>query len=205
MSAYYDLYETPSPNGDKEKKSLHARIYPKMTYNSEEFLKNAEVHQHLPHGILSGALQAITDELCYLLANGNIVEVGELGFFSTSLKCLKETTDDKQIRAESVVFQNVNLRLSSTFRKKIMEEMTLERIHSPARKSKRVKSTVEERKEKLLFFLDENVCITRKEYILLTGLADHAAIYELNNFITQNIVRRRGAGRTAVYVKAVRP
>ena len=26
MSAYYDLYETPSPNGSEEKKSLHARI-----------------------------------------------------------------------------------------------------------------------------------------------------------------------------------
>ena len=31
MSAYYDLYETPSPNGSEEKKSLHARICPKET------------------------------------------------------------------------------------------------------------------------------------------------------------------------------
>ncbi|MDC1899450.1 hypothetical protein POZ10_02315, partial [Bacteroides uniformis] len=26
MSAYYDLYETPSPDGKEDKKSLHARI-----------------------------------------------------------------------------------------------------------------------------------------------------------------------------------
>ena len=25
MSAYYDLYETPSPDGKEDKKSLHAR------------------------------------------------------------------------------------------------------------------------------------------------------------------------------------
>ena len=29
MSAYYDLYETPSPDGKEDKKSLHARICPK--------------------------------------------------------------------------------------------------------------------------------------------------------------------------------
>ena len=36
MSAYYDLYETPSPNGSEEKKSLHARICPKETYTHEK-------------------------------------------------------------------------------------------------------------------------------------------------------------------------
>ena len=101
MSAYYDLYETPAPKGKKAEKALHARIYPKKTYTTKEFLKQVAMLQHLPYALLEGALQGITDELCELLSDGNIVELGELGFLSTSLKCLREATPEKKIRAES--------------------------------------------------------------------------------------------------------
>ena len=126
MSAYYDLYETPSPNGKGDKKSLHARICPKATYTKKEFVERVATFQHLPKNIIGAALDACIDELCDLLANGNIVELGELGFFSTSLKCTQETDDEKKkIRSESVQFQNVHLRISSTFRKRIRQAMKL--------------------------------------------------------------------------------
>lgn len=96
MSAYYDLYETPSPNGSEEKKSLHARICPKETYTQKEFVEHVAMFQHLPKNIIGAALDACIDELCDLLANGNIVELGELGFFSTSLKCTQDTDDEKK-------------------------------------------------------------------------------------------------------------
>lgn len=163
MSAYYDLYETPSPDGKEDKKSLHARICPKRTYTQKE----------------------------------------ELGFFSTSLKCLRETDDEKKkIRSESVQFQNVHLRISSTFRNNIKKKMTLERVHSTTKKSKKVVETTEEtRKAELELFLKQNVCINKNEYIQLSGLTRHAAIDELNNFIRQGFLRRRGMGRSTVYVR----
>lgn len=68
MSAYYDLYETSDP---KEKKEEYA--------------------------LSEGALQGITDELCELLSDGNIVELRELSFLSTSLKCLREATPEMKI------------------------------------------------------------------------------------------------------------
>lgn len=202
MSAYYDLYETPSPDGKKGKKSLHARICPKSTYTKKEFVKHVSMFQHLPKNVIGAALDACIDELCDLLANGNIVELGELGFFSTSLKCLRETDDEKKkIRSESVQFQNVHLRISSTFRKNIRRAMTLERIHSTAKKKKGKETTEEARKELLVLFLKQNVCINKSEYIQLTGLTRHAAIDELNKFIRQGFLRRRGMGRATVYVR----
>lgn len=202
MSAYYDLYETPSPNGKEDKKSLHARIYPKETYTKKEFVEHVAMFQHLPKNIIGAALDACIDELCELLADGNIVELGELGFFSTSLKCIQETDDEKKkIRSESVQFQNVHLRISSTFRKRIRRAMKLERIHSPTKKSKKEKTTEETRKKRLIQFLQKNVCITKSEYIQLTGLTRHAAIDELNKFILQGILRRRGIGRSTIYIK----
>ena len=158
--------------------------------------------QHLPKSVIGAALDACIDELCDLLANGNIVELGELGFFSTSLKCTQETDDEKKkIRSESIRFQNVHLRISSTFRKKIRKTMTFERVHSMTKKSKKVKTTEEARKEKLMLFLQENVCITKNEYIQLTGQTKYAAINELNKFIQQGVLRRRGTSRATVYIR----
>ena len=182
MSAYYDLYETPSPNGSEEKKSLHARICPKETYTQKEFVEHVAMFQHLPKNIIGAALDACIDELCDLLANGNIVELGELGFFSTSLKCTQDTDDEK---------------------KKIRQRMKLERTHSPTKKSKKTETTEETRKERLMLFLQENVCITKNEYIHLTGLTRHAAIDELNKFIRQGILRRRGISRSTVYINNI--
>ena len=115
------------------------------------------------------------------------LELGELGFFSTSLKCLRETDDEKKkIRSESVQFQNVHLRISSTFRNNIKKKMTLERVHSTTKKSKKVVETTEAtRKAELELFLKQNVCINKNEYIQLSGLTRHAAIDELNKFIRQ--------------------
>lgn len=165
MSAYYDLYETPSPDGKEDKKSLHARICPKGTYTQKEFVEHVSIFQHLPKNVIGAALDACIDELCDLLANGNIVELGELGFFSTSLKCLRETDDEKKkIRSESVQFQNVHLRISSTFRNNIKKKMTLERVHSTTKKSKKAVETTEEtRKAELELFLKQNVCINKNE------------------------------------------
>lgn len=87
MITQYDLYETPSPKGEDGKKSLHARVCPKKTYTSQEFVEHVAAFEHLPKNQIGGALAAIVDDLCYLLADGNIVELGDLGFFSTSLKC----------------------------------------------------------------------------------------------------------------------
>ena len=67
MSAYYDLYETPSPNGSEEKKSLHARICPKETYTQKEFVEHVAMFQHLPKNIIGAALDACIDELGDLL------------------------------------------------------------------------------------------------------------------------------------------
>ena len=203
MSAYYDLYETPSPNRKEDKKSLHARVCSKKTYTKKEFVEHVSMFQHLPKNMVGAALDACIDELCDLLANGNIVELGELGFFSTSLKCLRETDDEKtKIRSESVQFQNVDLRISSAFRKRIKHSMVLERTHSATKKAKKEKTVTEKiRKERLALFLQQNVCINKNEYIQLSGLTRHAAIDELNKFIQQGFLRRRGMGRSTVYVQ----
>lgn len=78
--------------------------------------------------------------------------------------------------------------------------MELKRIHSPSQRLKKETSTAEERKALLSSFLQINICITRREYIQLTKLTSYSAMIELNDFISQGILRRRGSGKSAVYV-----
>ena len=119
MSAYYDLYQTPNPSPeDGEEKLLHARILPKGTIPADKFRELVHKATGFSPAILDGTLQAITDELHSWLADGWIVEVGELGFFSLSLKCDKAVANKKDIRSPSVHFQNVNLR-----RKKLLQHL----------------------------------------------------------------------------------
>ena len=168
---------------------------PSLLTNSVNWFTKLQVFSP---AILDGTLQAITDELYSWLADGWIVEVGELGFFSLSLKCDKTVTDKKDIRSPSVHFRNVNLRIGSKFRKRF-QTMGLERKASPY--VSHSKLTQEERKQKLLQHLDKYGCITRADYEQQTGRAKHQAVADLNLFLEEGIIRKYGSGKTVVYLK----
>ncbi len=199
MSAYYDLYQTPEPSGkDNDDVRLHARILPRGTISADKFRELVSKATGFSPAILDGTLQAITDELHSWLAEGWIVEVGELGYFSVSLKCVHPVADKKEIRSPSIRFQNVNLRLGSKFRNRFAT-MELERKASPY--VSRSSMGEEERREKLSQHLDRYGCITRADYEAMTGLAKHQAVSDLNRYLSEGVVRKYGSGKTVVYLK----
>lgn len=198
MSAYYDLYQTPDPSGESEEPKLHARILPKGTITADKFFEIVHKATGFSPAILDGTLQAITDELQRWLADGWNVEVGELGFFSISLKCDHYVQDRKEIRSPSVHFQNMNLRISSKLRKRF-EIMELERKASPYVSHSTL--SLEERRQRLLRHLDQYDCIMRADYEALTGKTKQQAVADLNQFIEEGILRKYGSGRTVVYLK----
>ena len=199
MSAYYDLYQTPDPLGEnRNEPRLHARILPRGTISADKFRELVAKATGFSPAILDGTLQAVTDELYSWLSEGWTVEVGELGYFSVSLKCDRQVTDKKEIRSPSVHFQNVNLRISSRFRNRF-QTMELERKASPY--ISHSKLTLEERRKKLLQHLNKYGCITRTDYEQLTGKAKHQAVADLNLFLEEGIIRKYGSGKTVVYLK----
>ena len=148
--------------------------------------------------ILRGTLQSVIDELQRWLADGWIVEVGELGYFSLSLECDRLVEDKKEIRSPSIRMRNVNLRLSSKFRNRFLT-MELERKSSPYVSHSGL--TLEQRQQRLLLHLDKHGCIIRTDYEQLTGITKGQALADLNRFIEEGIVRKYGSGKTVVYLK----
>ena len=126
MSAYYDLYETPVPEGE-EPKSLHARVCSKGTISGKEFMERVFREEHMPHAMVVGIVQAITTTLGDWLAKGYTVEIEGLGFFSTTLKCTHPVMNKKEVRAESVKMSTVKFRPGIEFKRYVAGKMELER------------------------------------------------------------------------------
>ena len=200
MSTYYDLYETPDPSGEGKKKPLHARVRSKGTITAKEFQERLMKEQHMPHAMVVGIMQAISNALGDWLAEGYNVELDELGFFSTTLKCTRPAMQKKDIRAESVRFATVKFRPSKAFKKYVRHQMELERIDKKV-SAKKPAVAKKDRRQMMLTFLEANVCITRAEYARLTRVTDRCASADLQEFLTEGVIRKRGGGRSVVYIK----
>lgn len=146
MSIYYDLYQNPPKGDGEEDERLHARVMPKGTIPAEKFREIVHNATGFSEAILDGTLQAVTDELQRWLADGWNVEVGDLGYFSLSLECDRLVKQKKEIRSPSIHLGNVNLRVSSKFRKRFVT-MELERKAPPYVSNT---SLTEERRRELL-------------------------------------------------------
>ena len=106
--------------------------------------------------------------------------------------------DAKEIHAQSIYFDNVNFRPSSSFRKKVRG--FVEKAKSGFAHSAEI--PVEERRRRLEKFLDERPMIRRKEYTQLTGLLKNKALNDLNLLVEKGYLATVGQGSHKVYIKA---
>lgn len=199
MSIYYDLYKSGNPRNLDEPQPLYARVIPRGAIPADKFLELVSKTNGFSPAILGGTLQAITDELQRWLADGWTVELGELGYFSLSLRCDRPVMEKKEIRSPSIHLNNVNLRINKQFRKKF-DSMELERMQSPYISHSNLGK--EEGFKKLMEHLDKHGCITRSDFMQLTGFGKVQAIGLLNQFIEEGSIRKYGSGKTVVYLKS---
>ena len=106
--------------------------------------------------------------------------------------------DAKEIHAQSIYFDNVNFRPSSSFRKKVRG--FVEKAKSGFAHSAEI--PVEERRRRLERFLDERPMIRRKEYTQLTGLLKNKALNELNGWVKEGVLDTIGSGSHIIYVRS---
>ena len=99
MSVNYDLYETPDLAKSGEEQPLHARVVLKGSYTAEEFVEQVTALQHMPHAQVVGIIEAISKELRHLLLKGFSVELGDIGYFSLSLRDRKRRRVGKECRS----------------------------------------------------------------------------------------------------------
>ena len=199
MSAQYDLYETPDIKQTGEKQPLHPRIVPKGTIGQDEFLDRVHKFTGISRSLLAGAMQSFQNELTDLLANGWIVELGEIGYFSVSLQG-PPVMHKKDVRAQSIKLKNINYLPTKQFKREVGYDMRLERTESLTRPKGNGRSEAE-CLALITAHLEKYPCMTRTDYCHMTGHDKKRALKELNAFIEKGILMRYGAGKQVVYAK----
>ena len=199
MSAQYDLYETPDIKQTGEKQPLHPRIVPKGTIGQDEFLDRVHKFTGISRSLLAGAMQSFQNELKDLLANGWIVELGEIGYFSVSLQG-PPVMHKKDVRAQSIKLKNINYLPTKQFKREVGYDMRLERTESLTRPNGNGRSEAE-CLALITAHLEKYPCMTRTDYCHMTGHDKKRALKELNAFIEKGILMRYGAGKLVVYAK----
>ena len=158
--------------------------------------------EHMPHAMVVGIVQAITTTLGDWLAKGYTVEIEGLGFFSTTLKCTHPVMNKKEVRAESVKMSTVKFRPGIEFKRYVAGKTELERADKRFFPDKpKAMGDMVAREKSMMDFLEANVCITRAEYSRLVHVTARRASRDLQTFIDSGVIRKRGAGRSVVYVK----
>ena len=199
MSAQYDLYETPDIKQTGEKQPLHPRIVPKGTIGQDEFLDRVHKFTGISRSLLAGAMQSFQNELKDLLANGWIVELGEIGYFSVSLQG-PPVMHKKDVRAQSIKLKNINYLPTKQFKREVGYDMRLERTESLTRPKGNGRSEAE-CLALITAHLEKYPCMTRTDYCHMTFHDKKRALKELNAFIEKGILMRYGAGKQVVYAK----
>ena len=199
MSAQYDLYETPDIKQTGEKQPLHPRIVPKGTIGQDEFLDRVHKFTGISRSLLAGAMQSFQNELKDLLANGWIVELGEIGYFSVSLQG-PPVMHKKDVRAQSIKLKNINYLPTKEFKRVVGYDMRLERTESLSRPKGNGRSEAE-CLALITAHLEKYPCMTRTDYCYMTGHDKKRALKELNAFIKKGILMRYGAGKQVIYAK----
>ena len=199
MSAQYDLYETPDIKQTGEKQPLHPRIVPKGTIGQDEFLDRVHKFTGISRSLLAGAMQSFQNELKDLLANGWIVELGEIVYFSVSLQG-PPVMHKKDVRAQSIKLKNINYLPTKQFKREVGYDMRLERTESLTRPKGNGRSEAE-CLALITAHLEKYPCMTRTDYCHMTGHDKKRALKELNAFIEKGILMRYGAGKQVVYAK----
>ena len=198
MSIYYDLYNSGNPLKSEEQQPLHARVIPSGSIDAKKFIELVSKTNGFSQATIEGCLQAVTDELRHWLAQGWIVEVGDLGHFYLSLKCDRPVMEKKEIRSPSIHLNRVNLRVNKRFRK-ALEPLELERKESPYRANSN--RSDDECRTLLMEYVEKHGCITRADFMRATGVSRDKAVELLNRFLAEGAIRKYGGGRTVVYLK----
>lgn len=199
MAAQYDLLRSPDAKSTGETQPLYPRIVSKGTIDTKTLVCDIADASSFTEGDLEGVIVALTEKISYYLSEGYHVQLGEMGYFSSSLKS-RLVMDKKEIRSTSIYFDKINFRASAWFRRHSAGR--LERAKFGFRQSSDCPD--EERRARLDRFLAKKHFITRRDYTALTGLLKGKALRELNALVELGVLDTKGRGSHKIYVKADR-
>lgn len=195
MCAKYSFYKNPPDKATGEEGGLYAKVVAGEKITTYQLADEIANNCSFSSGVVKGVIEALSRQLFLHLLDGNTVEIDGIGNFSVTLKTPKGITDAKQIRAESISFNNVVYRASPDLKHKL-KSIPLVRATLPKRKEQ----TEEERREKILTKLKENRIISTTDCMGFNQCSRYQALKDLNKLFEEKKLARLGRGKQKYYV-----
>ncbi|MCD8177480.1 MAG: HU family DNA-binding protein [Tannerellaceae bacterium] len=198
MPAFYKFVKKPGQGSKNSKQELYPRFVPSDTVKKEEFLEAASAMSGFSKAIIAGILQLFGDLIVRYLSRGKSVTLEGIGTFSLTLTA-PPVTNKSEIRSESIRFKDVTFRSAFSLRHRLKdtsfyrkEEYRPDTCYSP-----------EQRKERLLKYLELYTTFTRKNYMALNKCSKTTAVNDLKLFLNEKIIKKSGPLK-GLYEKAVK-
>lgn len=199
MSVKYDFKTNPFVK-EGEKQVLYPSIVVAGTKTTDDIVADIAKHSVFSPGCVQGVLSELSDYIVQQLREGYIVKIDELGSFSATLTS-RRITEKSEIRAASITFDKVHFRAAPCFLKSVRNGVHLERARYGFNESLSL-LTKEERLEVVKRYLQEHEFMTRLVYSELTGLLRSSAARELDSWVAEGILVKRGRRAQTQFVLA---
>ena len=193
------------------------QLYPKLQiynmFDDEEVIKR--IHEYSPafsEGVIRGVLDALAYTMKSVLPMGHSMKIDGLGVFSLALGFDENpeagyTVDDEtgevkqKEKYRHVCAKNINFKVDQKHIDKINRNTTFERCTTTVRQPKENNSTLEQRKNKAIQFIEKQGFIMLDEYARINHLSRSSASRELGLLTSDPTsgIKERGRGSHKVW------
>ena len=193
MAIKFSVHKTPQPNDRKGKQLTHARAIARSTQKMDDICALV-----CERGSISSAdVKAVLDSFVWVIGHslkyGDNVELEGLGHFSPSLRTQK-LPDGRSV----VSLDNVNFRCSEKLKNELksaqLEKIKTATCYMP-----------EERKTRMLDYLQRNESITTITYTKLNACSRYQATADLTKYVEEGLLYRVGGSTHVTYLLAENP
>lgn len=195
MCAKYAFYKNPPNRETGETGSLYAKVVSGGKITTDQLADEIAGRSTFSSGDVKGVVKALSEMLHYHLSEGETVDIDGIGNFSVTLKTPKDITDPKQIRAESIRFNNVVYRTSPELKHKL-KTIPLVRAVLPKRKD----LAEEERLANILSKLKDERLVSSTDCMLFNHCSRYQALKDLKKLNEQGKITWLGRGKQKYYV-----
>lgn len=193
MAIKLKIYDTPRPNGREGEALEHARVISKGTRRMDDICETL-----IPFGLytaqIKGILEGLVTYIGKSLQEGYHIELEDLGTFSLSANS-RQIINKSNEPATEITIDSVNFRPASTLKKKI-RKANIEIV----KEGKGPESTLEQRKKKMLAYINKYGHISGMEYTRMNNCTRYMAQKDLNTFVEEKIISQVGTGTRKVFV-----
>ncbi|WP_106827916.1 HU family DNA-binding protein [Parabacteroides pacaensis] len=187
----FGVYDAPKNSGKKN--GVCARVISYGTKRDREIYEYISDCCSLTSSDIKGVLEALTEYIGMQISYGYNVELDGLGHFSAAVRTKQEINENGK-EVFRVNIDKVNFRCSNRLKEMIKREspQKVERYNQK-------KNTLEERKGKMLEYLQANPYMNVTQYARQNGCTPYRAGIDIKQFVEEGIIKAEGYKTHKVY------